>query len=74
MRSHNIGQIIQNHGPFPDHKDPKIQNSTTDQSNTVAIVKTTLYMNQVLSGIYASHTQNTWLSSDIRLISTLSQK
>lgn len=27
-------------------------------------------MNQVLTGIYASHTQNTWLSSGISLIST----
>lgn len=33
VMSHNIGQTIQQHGPFPSHKDPKIQSSTSDQSN-----------------------------------------
>lgn len=70
VMSHNIGQTVQQHGPFPSHKDPKIQSSTSDQSNRALTVKTTLYMNQVLSGIYANHTQNTWLSSGISLIST----
>lgn len=42
--------------------------SNSDQSDTVSTLKATLHMTHMLSGIYASHTQNTWLSLGICLI------